>query len=216
MHSGATAPLLCCYTAPLASAVREASAAAGRLELAVEGLSRELRDADLPAALNRYPTLAGGRSVRPHVEGSELSQYYVFDHPQVIYNSTPRGFINIAMGAAWVDTSPVIHWAVDGADEDSLGEALESLARVGTGDERTRLAFPRLGGSDSPSFLALRLRLLLALSSLARYEPAMWVEGIDPDRSPVSVPLERTCDQAEEFIPSMLHVMLVQELDVPT
>ncbi|HEY2632723.1 MAG TPA: hypothetical protein VGI26_10150 [Solirubrobacteraceae bacterium] len=71
-----------------------------------------------------------------------------------------------------------------------------------------RLAFPSLGGVDKPEFVALWWVLLLALSSLVRYEPAHWARAIDPDSSKLAVPLEQTCDFTETFVPSILLHMI--------
>jgi hypothetical protein len=45
---------------------------------------------------------------------------------------------------------------------------------------------------------------LLALASLARYEPAAWRAALDVDRSSVAVLLEQVLDVAHEQLPELL------------
>jgi hypothetical protein len=41
-----------------------------------------------------------------------------------------------------------------------------------------------------------------------RYEPAVWTAAIDPDQSPLAVPLEQVCDAAESFVPAVSRLLL--------
>ena len=50
--------------------------------------------------------------------------------------------------------------------------------------------------------------MLLALSSLVRYEPALWTSAINPSTSTLAVPLEQACDRAANFVPEMLKMLL--------
>lgn len=63
-----------------------------------------------------------------------------------------------------------------------------------------------------PSRLVCWWGLLLALSSLARYEPAAWRRALDIDASPIAVSLEEGLDLALDRIPEML----LDALDAPT
>jgi hypothetical protein len=67
---------------------------------------------------------------------------------------------------------------------------------------------PTIGGSDSPGYVSLWWTLLLTLSSLVRYEPALWTAAIDTDRSKLAVPLEQVSDKAEWLIPRILWMAL--------
>lgn len=66
------------------------------------------------------------------------------------------------------------------------------------------MAVPRLGGANRPGFVASWWAILLALSSFARYEPALWTRAIDVDRSQLAVPIEQICDYAATFVPGVL------------
>src|SRR4029453_12305350 len=60
---------------------------------------------------------------------------------------------------------------------------------------------PAIGGSPSPSPLMLWWALLLGLSSLVRYYPAVWVRSIDLDESILASPLRQVLDVAMERVP---------------
>ncbi len=76
------------------------------------------------------------------------------------------------------------HWLL----EDSLYSLVEvnehSLTR--RGPSFVGYALPALAGGPSPRPLLLWWALLLGLSSLARYEPAVWTTAIDLDASPLA------------------------------
>jgi hypothetical protein len=63
------------------------------------------------------------------------------------------------------------------------------------------LVLPELGGGEAPLPLMLWWGLLYVLSSMARYEPAMWTEAVDLDASPLASSLEQVIDRAERFVP---------------
>ena len=60
---------------------------------------------------------------------------------------------------------------------------------------------PAIGGGPSPSSLMLWWALLLGLSSLVRYYPAVWVRAIDLDESILASPLRQVLDVAMERLP---------------
>jgi len=45
---------------------------------------------------------------------------------------------------------------------------------------------------------------LLALSTLARYEPVIWRNPLDIDKSPIAHMLEAPLDRAEERLPELI------------
>jgi hypothetical protein len=94
--------------------------------------------------------------------------------PQAVFNTSGRLF-NFASFPPWAATSPVLSWLLDANTDDALLERFEKLGplEVANADE-LRIALPALGGVDEPEFVALLWALLLALSSLVRYEPAYW------------------------------------------
>ena len=61
---------------------------------------------------------------------------------------------------------------------------------------------PATGGGPSPSPLMLWWALLLGLSSLVRYYPAVWVRAIDLDESILASPLRQVLDVAIERVPA--------------
>jgi hypothetical protein len=60
------------------------------------------------------------------------------------------------------------------------------------------------GPGKEPSGLMLWWMLLQALSQLARYEPAGWTRALNPDLSPLAVPLERTLRRAGGLVPLLV------------
>jgi hypothetical protein len=46
--------------------------------------------------------------------------------------------------------------------------------------------------------------LLFGLSSVARYEPELWIGALDVNRSPLAVPIEAALDAALEALPDLI------------
>jgi len=69
---------------------------------------------------------------------------------------------------------------------------------------------PPGGAVCEPSGLMMWWIVLLALSSLARYEPAGWTKALTPDGSLITVPLETMLRQAERVLPRLLLDALVK------
>jgi hypothetical protein len=67
-----------------------------------------------------------------------------------------------------------------------------------------RLLVPRLGGRDALSPLMLWWALLYGLSSIARYDPELWVDALDVNRSEQAVPIEAALDVALEAFPELI------------
>jgi hypothetical protein len=61
---------------------------------------------------------------------------------------------------------------------------------------------PSIGSGPAPSPLMLWWALLLALSSLARYYPAAWVQAIDLDQSVLAAPLRQVLNVAADRVPA--------------
>jgi hypothetical protein len=179
-----------------------------RVELAVDGLSLELSDDALKESLAHYPTLVGGRSVRNGISPG-FGSYYVTDRAQVAYARHAR-LLDLGVLRPWILRSPVLIWPFVG-DGDAYERTLETLAPVPVADrEDERIVFPAVGGSRASAYLALWWALFLALSSVVRYEPALWTAAIDPDRSTLAVPLEQVCDHAQTFSPLVLRTLLTR------
>ncbi|MFL5846261.1 MAG: YaaC family protein [Solirubrobacteraceae bacterium] len=96
-------------------------------------------------------------------------------------------------------------------------KAVRSLAEIAERvDERFYLV-PRLGTArDAPHRLLVWWALLLALSSLARYQPAEWIASLDVDESLLAVDLERTLSVAEDVLPNMIAQALGSPAGIPT
>jgi hypothetical protein len=75
------------------------------------------------------------------------------------------------------------------------------------GEPRGALLFlrPGLGTNDAiPSPLVTWWGILLALSTLARYEPVAWRKALDIDKASTADPLERALDEAERQLPGLV------------
>lgn len=76
-------------------------------------------------------------------------------------------------------------------------------------EEHYHLRAPLVAGGDTtPSGLMTWWALLLALSSIARYHPATWREALDPDASPLAVPIEKVLELAQMRVPKLLDAAL--------
>jgi hypothetical protein len=71
---------------------------------------------------------------------------------------------------------------------------------------------PRVGErNDQLPALLVWWVLLFALSVLARYEPAVWRNALDPDQSELAVPLEELLDEALVVVPDLLSEAITQQ-----
>jgi hypothetical protein len=183
--------------------------AQSRIDLAVEGLDVCLSDESLCAQLSAYPSLADGTPARDAVP-PEMASFYRVEGKQAVFSTSSR-LLNFAGFQRWASTSPVLSWSPDANTDDALYERFQKLGPLEVADtDESRIALPRLGGVDEPEFVALLWTLLLALSSLVRYELARWKAAIDPDSSRLAVPVEQLCDFAETFVPRILNAMLAE------
>jgi hypothetical protein len=62
---------------------------------------------------------------------------------------------------------------------------------------------------SNPSALMMWWMLLMALSQLARYEPAGWTHALMPDKSALTVPIEDTLRRATRLLPRLVLDALV-------
>jgi hypothetical protein len=73
--------------------------------------------------------------------------------------------------------------------------------------------WPSLGSmEDVPTFFAAWWMLLLAMSSLARYEPDRWMKALDRDSSPMAIPIEKAIALAHEILPWLVLYALEGQL----
>jgi YaaC-like protein len=68
----------------------------------------------------------------------------------------------------------------------------------------TRLLLPRAGGKDALSPLMLWWLLLFGLSSIARYDPELWIAALNTNNSRLAVPIEAALDAAVEALPELI------------
>jgi hypothetical protein len=208
-HDGAWAPLQ--LRTPVYDEIRNRAESEGRLELAVTGLSLDLDNDSVADALAHYPSLAEGRSVRDTIS-PQWESYYVSDAPQVAHRGDAKR-LDLTALRPWIKSSPVLTWRLTDAGGDAYSATLDAVAPVKVdGRDDHRIVFPAIGGSRAPGYLALWWAVLLALSSLVRYEPALWTAAIDPDCSRLAVPLEQICDYATGFIPRTLTTFLTENV----
>jgi hypothetical protein len=92
-------------------------------------------------------------------------------------------------------------------------QAAAELDRIAAkyGPDGKRYVLPALSINEDwePAPILLWWILLYALSSLARYEPALWGRAIDVSSSPLAVPIEMVCESALEALPRLVLSALV-------
>jgi hypothetical protein len=88
---------------------------------------------------------------------------------------------------------------------------LNAVAHVDPSDQdEAKNLLPTLPGQDEVLHpLMMWWVLLFGFSVFARYEPELWIEALDVDRSPLAVPLEAVLQQALPAIPALLHEELL-------
>ncbi len=87
-------------------------------------------------------------------------------------------------------------------------EQLDAIAPDHRG-QGVRMLLPRLGGRDFVSPLMMWWILLFGLSSVARYDPELWVAALDVNASPQAVPIEAALDIALDALPELIFEALV-------
>jgi hypothetical protein len=180
---------------------------AGRIELAIEGLEVKLSDSELEEKLAAFPSLRGAIPIDRVTPEATATPYQLTQGGQTVWQSD--GPLIFVTARRWLESSPVVSWPLADGSEETYREAFETIAPVEIeGSADVRMAFPAIGGVDAPEFIALWWVLLLALSSLTRYEPAAWTSAIEPDGSRLAVPIEKVCDFAESFVPLVLLQLL--------
>jgi hypothetical protein len=152
------------------------------LELLVDGLSP---DADLDALLHHlgdYPT----------AEGAYMGHTLGMPDDSIVHQVSPTG-----------QSLPVFCWPNVSTHVQERARRLNVVApdyrRLGT-----RLLLPRAGGKHAISPLMLWWLLLFGLSSLARYDPELWIAALDVNNSPLAVPIEAALDAALDAVPDLI------------
>jgi hypothetical protein len=97
---------------------------------------------------------------------------------------------------------PALPMALEWLSPERTRPPLEDVCESFLGDLWLR---PRVGDEDVvPTAFVTWWMLLLALSTEARYRPAEWTAAIDPDRSPLAVPLEVGLRRMVRVVPRMV------------
>lgn len=159
--------------------------ASQRLELLVSGLPI---DPDANAMLDADPLLAELIDHDPSSSG--------------VHAVPPaRGMTNVQR--RWApnrECLPTFCWpGVQALDEAALERIAPDYRARGQ-----RLMLPRLNGKDAPAPLMLWWLLLFGLSSVARYDPELWVAVLDVNTSEQAVPLEAALDEALDVLPELI------------
>ncbi len=146
-----------------------------------------------PLALQPYP-------------GGEDTHYFLVEGPaneadeQMVrreYAVFPR--LRSAQLWSYVDTATEQRAWVPGWTVDVLDHAAPRYPG------NNRVLIPCLkDGEDPPSLLLLWWMVLIALSSIARYEPERWSKAINVDESETAVPLENGLRAAEGHVPGLI------------
>lgn len=128
-----------------------------------------------------------------HILRQRLRPYPGADDVQVL-RVLPRGALRPEEPGVFVS------WPATGGDRRDLADVAPPFIAGGAHFLR-----PGLGSShDAVSPLMAWWLVLLTLSSVARYEPALWRKALEPDASPVAVPIERALALWRELGPAAL------------
>jgi hypothetical protein len=99
-------------------------------------------------------------------------------------------------------------WPIVGTKTPQEYKAVETVATPLGGYLYLRPTLGENGGEIN--LLMSWWAVLLAMSSLARYEPSRWQAALNVDTSKIAVLLERVLDIAQERVPELLFTALVQ------
>lgn len=92
------------------------------------------------------------------------------------------------------------------------GPRLDEVAESHLHDDTIYIR-PAVGGGPPPSILMTWWAVLFALSQLARYEPAVWVDAISPDNSALTVPIEDGLRAVQRELPQLVYHALTGSWD---
>ncbi|MGA8744587.1 MAG: hypothetical protein WB507_01835 [Solirubrobacterales bacterium] len=101
-------------------------------------------------------------------------------------------------------------WQLEDADGRRGYKALETIATHAGDFFYLRPTLGKDGGEIS--ILMTWWAVLLALSSLSRYEPARWQRALDVDQPGIAATLEEILDVAQERVPELLYGALTEPM----
>jgi hypothetical protein len=151
------------------------------LELLIDGLPPDTDLETLLQYLGDYPTAAG--AYMWHAQGMR--------EDSLVSQPSPAGVLPVF---CWPDIPTNIH--IRAQHLDAIAPDYRGLG--------TRLLLPLAGGKDAISPLMLWWTLLFGLSSIARYDPELWVSALDVNNSQLAVPIEGALDSALEALPELI------------
>jgi hypothetical protein len=151
------------------------------LELLIDGLPQDADLETLLEYLGDYPTAAG--AYMWHTLGMR--------EDVLVTQPSPAGLLPVF---CWPDVPTNVHLRAQ-----RLNAIAPDYRRLGT-----RLLLPRAGGKDALSPLMLWWVLLFGLSSIARYDPELWIAALDVNNSQLAVPIEAALDTALEALPELI------------
>jgi len=181
-------------TAGLADPVTASTTTGGQVTIGlnVPGETTE----DIIAALAAYPSLAGAVPFTQESNGQRLAL-----PGERVMRTTGPGKEMLVMLAK--PCPPQMSLADYYAAQDSMLSVVEvgEVAQSNPYGIWSGYALPIVASGVSPSPLMLWWALLLGLSSLARYHPAIWTRAVDVDISTLAVPLQQVLDVAAQKVP---------------
>jgi len=166
---------------PMFDAAHQMLADMRPLELLIDGLPPDADLETLLQYLGDYPTAVG--AYMWHTQG--------MPEDSLVTQPSPAGALPVF---CWPDVPTNIH--VRAQHLDAIAPDYRMLGQ--------RLLLPHVGGKDILSPLMLWWVLLFGLSSIARYDPELWVSALDVNNSQLAVPIEAALDTALEALPELI------------
>jgi hypothetical protein len=175
---------------------------------------RGVTGAEIADALSGYPSLAGAEALvaGPDDFGGPGDDFAGPDDLVARHRPMDEGQGRVYVGWPAPDPLPFTElWRL----QDELFSVVEVNERLPLRPlpQLVGYALPEVGGGPSPAPLMLWWALLLGLSSLARYHPAVWTAAIDLDSSTLAVRLEQVLDVAAERVP--VRILAALESQIP-
>ncbi len=156
-------------------------------ELLISGLPSAAEAEAWTATLAQYPSMAGGVPLLP---------------AGFLHDPRTKGPVFTRFGPdgeAW----PSFKWPDVGPNVVERAQRLDEIA-PDYRDLGRRLIVPRLGEAGYLSPLMLWWALLFGLSSIARYDPELWVAALDVNSSELAVPIEAALEAALDAVPALV------------
>lgn len=155
----------------------------------------------LPGQLHTYGRARAGLRLPIGCENADAVREAVAD----ILAPYPQPGACVLQASTPVTASSCEAWIAWTTDAEAGSRALLPLESVAEWHDDKPFLRPGLGSDRSvPSALVTWWGILLALSSLARYEPVIWRSALDIDSSPIAHMLESALDRVEERLPELI------------